>query len=204
MTLPRLIAVVRSDGADECRTLVRGLIAAGIEGVEITMTVPGGVGLIEEFAASDAVVGAGTVLDPRTAADCLKAGARFVVSPVTDPDVARVVHDAGRPYVGGALTPMEIVQALRVGCEAVKIFPIGAVGGPRYLRAVREPFPELPAVVSGGVAPADAPEYLAAGARAVCMGGALLDRDAGRRGDVAAVAAKAAGVLSQIEEARSA
>jgi 2-dehydro-3-deoxyphosphogluconate aldolase/(4S)-4-hydroxy-2-oxoglutarate aldolase len=204
VTLPRLIAVVRGDTADECRVLIRGVIAAGIEGVEITMTIPGGVDLIEEFASLDVVVGAGTVLDARAAADCVAAGARFVVSPVSDEDAARVVHDAARPYVGGALTPTEIVESLRIGCDAVKIFPIGAVGGPGYLRTVREPFPELRAVVSGGVVPADVAEYRRAGAASICMGGALLDRDAGRRGDVEAVTAKAAAVLSQLEEARSA
>lgn len=204
MTLPSLIAVVRSDSANECRTIVRGLLAAGIEGIEITMTVPEGIGLIEEFSTARASVGAGTVLDPDDARRCIAAGARFLVSPITDAAVAAVAQDAAVTYVGGALTPTEIAQSLRVGCDAVKIFPVGAVGGPRYLSAVREPFPQLRAVVSGGVNASDVPAYLAAGAVSVSMGGALLDRAAGRRGDVDAVAAKATSVLTQIEEAGNA
>jgi len=203
MTLPALIAVVRSDSVEECRTIVRGLLAAGVPGIEITMTAPGVIELIAEFSDATAAVGAGTVLDARSARECLDAGASFIVSPITDAEVLRVAHALDTPYVGGGLTPTEVVASMRLGCDAVKIFPIGAVGGPRYLRALREPLPNLRAIVSGGVGPRDVPKYLAAGAVSVCIGGALIDRGAGRRGNVEEVAAKAAVVLAEIEEARN-
>ncbi len=198
--LPWLIAVVRSASPLECRTIVRGLVEAGVPGIEITMTVPDGVQLIREFAPEPVVLGAGTVLDVATAEACVHAGAAFLVSPVSDAEVVGAAHDAGVPYVGGALTPTEIHASLRMGCDAVKIFPIGSIGGARYLETVREPLPELRAVVSGGVEPGDATAYFRAGAVALCMGGALIDRAAARRGDAKAVADKAAEALAAIGE----
>jgi len=104
----------------------------------------------------------------------------------------------GLPYIGGALTPTEVLASMREGSDAVKLFPVGAVGGLSYLRALREPLPDLRAVVSGGISAAEARGYLAAGAHAVCLGGALIDREAAGRGDADAVAARARRVLDEI------
>jgi 2-dehydro-3-deoxyphosphogluconate aldolase/(4S)-4-hydroxy-2-oxoglutarate aldolase len=197
-----LIAVVRAAGTNECRTIVRGLIAAGVPTIEVTMTVPEALRVIEEFAAQDAAIGAGTVLDPEGCRACIDAGAAFVVSPATDAAVLDVAREAGVPYVGGALTPSEVVASLRAGVDAVKIFPIGLVGGPAYLRALREPFPELRAVVSGGVGPSDVEAYQAAGSHAICMGGALIDRRAALLGDHTMVARHAREVVATIERQR--
>ena len=200
-----VIAVVRAPTAGQARAIVRGLILAAVPVVELTMTVPGAVRIIAEFAASalsrGTVLGAGTVLDPEACSACAAAGAAFIVSPVTDPAVLARAHDRGVPYVGGALTPTEVLASMRAGSDAVKLFPVGSVGGAGYLRALREPLPGLRAVVSGGIAAAEVPGYLAAGAHAVCLGGALIDRAAARRGDVDAVAAHARRVLDEITEA---
>lgn len=196
-----VIAVVRAASAAECRTIVRGLIGAGVPAIELTMTVPDAVSLIGSFSGS--VVGAGTVLDPATCAACVSAGARFIVSPVTDLSVLDEAHRHGVPYVGGALTPTEVLASMRAGADAVKIFPIGAVGGAGYLRALREPLPGLRAVVSGGIAAGEVGGYRAAGAHAVCLGGALIDREAARNGDVGAVEAWARRVMHEITEAGS-
>ena len=104
------------------------------------------------------------------------------------------------PYVGGALTPTEVLASMRAGVDAVKLFPVGSVGGPAYLRALREPLPGLRAVVSGGIGAGEVRDYLAAGAHAVCLGGALIDRAAASRGDVEAIAARARQALAQIRE----
>jgi 2-dehydro-3-deoxyphosphogluconate aldolase/(4S)-4-hydroxy-2-oxoglutarate aldolase len=144
------------------------------------------------------VLGAGTVLDAAQCAAVAEAGATFIVSPVTDAAVLSESRRHGAGYVGGALTPTEVLASMRAGADAVKLFPVGSVGGASYLRALREPLPELRAVVSGGISAGEAPGYFAAGAHAVCLGGALIDRDAARRGDVPAVAAKARLVLGQI------
>jgi 2-dehydro-3-deoxyphosphogluconate aldolase/(4S)-4-hydroxy-2-oxoglutarate aldolase len=196
-----VIAVVRAATTSECRTIVHGLIQAAVPAIELTMTVPDAVTVIGEVAGSGAVLGAGTVLDPRTCGECVAAGARFIVSPVTDPAVLEEAHRLGVEYVGGALTPTEVLASMRVGADAVKLFPIGAVGGLCYLRALFEPLPGLRAVVSGGISAAEAAGYLAAGVHAVCLGSALIDRSAARHGDIDAVTARARGVLAQLKEA---
>ena len=197
-----VIAVVRAASAAEARTVVSGLARAGVAAVELTMTVPDAVEIIAELAGSDAmsgtVLGAGTVLDPAEAGACARAGARFLVSPVTDAAVLAAAHRCGIPYVGGALTPTEVLASMRADADAVKLFPVGSVGGAGYLRALREPLPGLRAVVSGGIAAGEVGDYLAAGAHAVCLGGALIDREAARRGDVDAVTAWARAALDRI------
>jgi 2-dehydro-3-deoxyphosphogluconate aldolase/(4S)-4-hydroxy-2-oxoglutarate aldolase len=168
--------------------------------------VPGALAILAEAAGAVArpgpgtVLGAGTVLDRRACEQCVAAGARFIVSPVTDVPVLEQAHRDGVPYVGGALTPTEVLAGMRAGVDAVKLFPVGSVGGPAYLRALREPLPGLRAVVSGGIGAGEARDYLAAGAHAVCLGGALIDRAAARRGDADAVAAGARQALARIRE----
>lgn len=199
-----VIAVVRAATVEECRTVVRGLIRAEVPAIELTMTVPHAVALVREFApdladaGAGTALGAGTVLDSAQCAACADAGARFIVSPVTDVSVLEEARRRGVAYVGGALTPTEVLASMRAGADATKLFPIGSVGGAAYLRALREPLPELRAVVSGGISADEAVGYFAAGAHAVCLGGALIDRDAARRGDVIAVEAKARRVMGQI------
>jgi 2-dehydro-3-deoxyphosphogluconate aldolase/(4S)-4-hydroxy-2-oxoglutarate aldolase len=201
-----VIVVVRAGTAAQARTIVHGLVAAAVPAIELTLTVPEALTILAEAAGlvarpgSRTVLGAGTVLDRRACEEAIAAGARFVVSPVTDPPVLEQAHRDGVPYVGGALTPTEVLASMRAGADAVKLFPVGSVGGAAYLRALREPLPGLRAVVSGGIGAADAQGYLAAGAHAVCLGGALIDRGAASRGDAGAVAAWARQGLAQIRE----
>jgi len=113
-------------------------------------------------------------------------------------------HEARRhhvPYIGGALTPTEVLAAMRADADAVKVFPVGPIGGASYLRALMEPLPGLRAVPSGGVAAGEVAGYFAAGGHAVCLGGALIDRQAARRSDVDAVAAHARIALDRISKA---
>ncbi len=186
-----LIAVVRASSREECRTIVTGLVKGGVPTIEVTMTVPGALEVVRELAGAGATVGVGTVLNLEDCAGACAAGAEFLVAPVTDLDVLGAARRAGVAYVGGAFSPSEVLAAMRAGVDAVKIFPAGAVGGPAYVKALREPFPELRAVVSGGVGPEDVAGYIAAGAHAICMGGALVDRAAALAGDVERVAAHA-------------
>lgn len=206
MVPAKLIAVVRAATAAEGRTIVHGLIRAAVPAVELTMTVPDAVAIISEFAGaalrSGTALGAGTVLDARDCAACADAGATFIVSPVTDLDVLEEAHRRGVAYIGGALTPTEVLTSMRAGSDAVKIFPVGAVGGPGYLRALREPLPALRAVVSGGIAAAQVSAYREAGAYAVSLGGALIDRAAARRGDIEAVADGARQVMDEMRPHR--
>ena len=152
-----VIAVVRAGTAAQARTIVHGLVRAAVPAIELTLTVPEALTILAEAArmvarpGSQTVLGAGTVLDRRACQEAVAAGARFVVSPVTDPPVLEQAHRDGVPYVGGALTPTEVLASMRAGTDAVKLFPVGSVGGAAYLRALREPLPGLLAVVSGGI-----------------------------------------------------
>lgn len=195
--LPRgVIGVVRRESDDEALLLGSAWLAAGVPGVEITMTVPDATGVIRRLAGSaPGRVGAGTVRTVAQAESCVAAGAAFLVSPHLDVGLVRWAVERRVPVVPGALTPSEIVAAHAAGASAVKIFPVDAVGGPDYVAALRGPLPDVPLVVSGGITAANAGRYLAAGVWSVCLGGALTDDDAVRRRDEAAATAYAAGVL---------
>lgn len=178
----RVVAVVRGRRVADPAGLAATLASAGIRGVEFTFTIPTVLEAIEAAAASGAIVGAGTVRDERQARDALGAGAQFLVSPACVPEVARVAREAGVPVFLGALTPTEVDAADKAGTSAVKLFPAG-VGGPRYLRDLRGPFPDVDFVPSGGVTEDNAREFLDAGAIAVYAGSGLAPPELVEAGD---------------------
>ena len=187
-----VIAVIRAATTEEAWIAVRGLADAGVDAIEITFTVPDAPALIERASRALGIpVGAGTVRTSGQCAAAVAAGAAFVVSPGFTAEVVSKAHDLDVPVVPGALTPTEVERCVAAGAEAVKIFPIDAVGGAGYLKSLSEPYPGVRWVASGGISPDLVPAFRAAGAHAVCMGGALIDRMAARAGDVAGVAAVA-------------
>ncbi len=165
----RWIAVVRESTEAAGRRAVEALAAGEAPVVEITLTTPGALERIGALAARAAgpLVGAGSVLDEAGARAARAAGARFLVSPVAPPGLARVARVQDAFLVLGGLTPAELWAARAAGADLVKVFPIGSVGGPDYLRRVLGPFPDLPLLASGGIEPAAIPDYFAAGARVV-------------------------------------
>jgi 2-dehydro-3-deoxyphosphogluconate aldolase / (4S)-4-hydroxy-2-oxoglutarate aldolase len=172
----RVVPVVRTLEARHAITAVQWLRDAGLRIFEITMTIPDAPSLIRELAADPALlVGAGTVPDRAAAETCLAAGARFIVAPWVDPSLAAPCRTADALLMLGALTPTEIRAALVAGADVVKVFPASSVGGPAHIRALRSVFPEVAFCPTGGVDPANANSYLAAGAAFVGMGGALVD-----------------------------
>jgi 2-dehydro-3-deoxyphosphogluconate aldolase / (4S)-4-hydroxy-2-oxoglutarate aldolase len=172
----RVVPVVRTLEARYALTAVQWLRDAGLRIFEITMTIPDAPSLIRELAADPALlVGAGTVPDRATAETCLAAGARFIVAPWVDPSLAAPCRTADALLMLGALTPTETRAALVAGADVVKVFPASSVGGPGHIRALRSVFPEVAFCPTGGVDPANAASYLAAGAAFVGMGGALVD-----------------------------
>ncbi|WP_341715772.1 bifunctional 4-hydroxy-2-oxoglutarate aldolase/2-dehydro-3-deoxy-phosphogluconate aldolase [Micromonospora sp. FIMYZ51] len=187
----RLLAIIR--GTDTSAAIAAGtaLLAEGVSIVEVALTTPGAldaIAAIRAQAPAGTLVGAGTVLTPAAVADVAAAGAQFVVTPaVVDsiPEAAR----RGLPVAAGALTPTEAYRAVQLGASAVKLFP-ASVGGAAYLKAVRDPFPDLPFVAVGGVGLAELPGYLAAGALAVGVGGPLVG-DAASGGDLDALRERA-------------
>lgn len=191
-----ILAVIRADSATVAETIARGLAEAGVDGVEITLTVPGALDVIERLAGTiSCPIGAGTVRTEHDAVAAIARGATFIVSPDLVHAVVAATHAAGAASVPGALTPSEVGRCLDAGADAVKIFPVGSLGGPAYLRALSEPFPGVAWVVSGGIRDDQVADYRALGVRTICMGSALIDRTAAVAGDVAAVAAHARAVL---------
>ena len=195
----RIIPVVRASTAARAATAVAWLQEAGITVFEITMTVPEAPALIRALSADPALlVGAGTVPDARTAQACLDAGARFIVAPWVAPALAAPVQDAGACLMLGALTPTEVRAALAAGADVVKIFPAGSAGGPAHIKALRAVFPDVAFCPTGGVDARNAPDYLAAGAAFVGIGGKLVDESlvaAGNRQAVMQAAEDALGIM---------
>lgn len=202
LTRHRVVPVVRTGTAGAARTAVDWLSEAGIALFEITLTIPDAVPLIRSLAdqRQDALIGAGTVLTAEDAQACIEAGARFIVSPATVPGVLEACRRAGVAYVPGALTPTEVHAALTAGASAVKIFPASSVGGAGHVKALTQVFPGVPFCPTGGVSAETIPDYLAAGAAFVGLGGKLVDPKLISTGDkqtvmtAAKAALKAAGV----------
>jgi 2-dehydro-3-deoxyphosphogluconate aldolase/(4S)-4-hydroxy-2-oxoglutarate aldolase len=201
-----VIPVVRAPTADDAIAAVDAMRAGGIDIIELTMTVPSAIAVIEKVVERhrDAVVGAGTVLDAETARACILAGAAFVVSPIVDAATIRVCRTYGVPVMPGGLTPTEIVEAWRAGADLVKVFPCSAVGGASYIKALRAPLPQIELVPTGGVTLASVGELIAAGACAVGAGSDLVDIARLRRGEHAAVSDAARRYVAAVQQARKA
>ena len=201
-----VIPVVRVSTREQVICAVDGIVAAGITVVEITLTVPGAIQIIEDLAAKygqKLLVGAGTVLDAETCRLAVLAGAEFIVSPAFDVRVLEVARTYGKICMPGALTPTEALVASQAGADLVKIFPCNSVGGPSYIRSLRGPFPQMEVVVTGGVNLDNVGQYLAAGVAAVGVGEILLERAAIQAGNVGAITANARRFVDAIKSARS-
>jgi 2-dehydro-3-deoxyphosphogluconate aldolase/(4S)-4-hydroxy-2-oxoglutarate aldolase len=201
-----VIPVVRATSADEAMRAIDAIREGGIPVLEITMTVPGAVKLIEEVAnryGKDALVGAGTVLDPETATACISSGARFVVSPALNLETIACCRRLAVAVMPGALTPTEVVQAWNAGADFVKVFPAGAVGGPSYLKALKAPLPQIELVPTGGVSLKTAGDFIRAGAAALGVGADLVDINAIREGQSALITERAKQFIEIVREARA-
>lgn len=170
-----ILAVLRAPSAEAALDASEALIRGGITGIEVTFSTPDAPAVIRELVArhgDGAHIGAGTVTTPAQAAQATEAGAAFLVSPGTLSDLTRAMLDTGSVVMTGALTPTEVMSALELGVDVVKIFP-ASLGGPSYLGALRGPFPDAPLMPTGGVKPDNLAEWFAAGAVAVGAGGDL-------------------------------
>jgi 2-dehydro-3-deoxyphosphogluconate aldolase/(4S)-4-hydroxy-2-oxoglutarate aldolase len=195
-----ILAVVRAPSADGAIRAVQALVAGGVTGIEVTYStpdVPRVLAALSQRHADAIVLGAGTLLEPGQAEEAVAAGARFLVSPGLDDEVIAAMRATGATTMAGAITPTEVMRALRLGVDVIKIFP-GALVGPGYLKALRGPFPDVPLMPTGGVSAANLAEWLDAGAVAVGAGGELAsgaDIAAGRWDAIEANAARFAAAL---------
>jgi 2-dehydro-3-deoxyphosphogluconate aldolase/(4S)-4-hydroxy-2-oxoglutarate aldolase len=173
-----IVPVVRTTSAESAILAIEAIYNGGIRAAEITMTVPGALKALEKVAAKfgdKIVLGAGTVLDPETARICTLAGAEFFVTPALKPATIEMARRYSKVICTGALTPTEVLTAWEAGSDIVKVFPCGAVGGPKYIKALKGPLPQIEMVPTGGVNLETAGEFLKAGACAVAVGGELVD-----------------------------
>ncbi len=171
-----VVAVVRSEDPHLLAETARALVDGGITAIEITFTVPAAHRVIEEVVGQvgdRALVGAGTVLDAATARVALLSGAGFVVSPILDRDTVELCHRYDALVIPGAFTPTEVAQAWQLGVDAVKIFP-AEVGGPRYLKALRGPLPQVRLMPTGGVTVETVAAFFEAGAWCLAAGSSLV------------------------------
>ncbi|MFN3265364.1 MAG: bifunctional 4-hydroxy-2-oxoglutarate aldolase/2-dehydro-3-deoxy-phosphogluconate aldolase [Deinococcales bacterium] len=168
----KVVGVLRASSAELATQAALAALRGGLRVVELTFTTPNAVAALERVRTlqPQALLGAGSVMSLAQAQEAAQAGADFLVSPHLDTTILRFANEHGVPYVPGVLTPNEIAQALGLGVSLVKIFPIGSSGGAAYLRDLRGPFPQLQAMVTGGIAPQQAADYFAAGALALGLG----------------------------------
>ena len=188
-----VVAVIRLTDAAAGRDVAQALVDGGVTALEVTMTVPRAVALIEELAGSlpeSCLVGAGTVVDAVTATSVIRAGARFVVGPVLRRDVIAVCREHDVPVMPGCFSPTEILEAWDAGADIVKVFPATSLG-PSFFKDMRGPLPHVKLMPTGGVTRENAGDWIRAGAVAIGVGTALVDAAAvaGRRfSDITAAA----------------
>ena len=199
-----VVAVIRMQEPDRLRAVIDALADGGVRALEVTMTVPGAIELIQDLSSTlsdEFLLGAGTVLDPQTASRVIDAGAQFVVSPVFRPAIIDVCHRHGVAALPGCFSPTEILTAWESGADIVKVFPATALG-PSFFTDVRGPLPQLKLMPTGGVTLDNAGDWIRAGAVAVGVGSALLDRKALAAGDYGVVRANAARIVANVRAAR--
>ena len=200
-----VIPVVRASSEGEAISVVEAIKAGGLPILEITMTVPRAVEVIETLSArygNEAIVGAGTVLDPESARACILAGAQFIVSPALNLETIACCRELDVTVMPGALTPTEIVMAWNAGADLVKVFPAGAMGGASYIKSLKAPLPQIELIPTGGVTLANAADFIKAGAAAVGVGTDLVDMTAIRLGQPEKITHAARAFIEEVRKAR--
>jgi 2-dehydro-3-deoxyphosphogluconate aldolase/(4S)-4-hydroxy-2-oxoglutarate aldolase len=202
-----VVAVMRGADADTILEVATALKDGGVTAFEITADNPDAMGLIDEVSASfdesEAIVGAGTVLDSGTARAAITSGAEFVVGPTFDAGVVETCNRYGVPVAPGVLTPTEALTAYEAGADLAKVFPASSMG-PGHLSSIAGPLPQIPLMPTGGIDVGNAAEYIRAGAAVVGAGSALMDDDAVAAGDFESITGTAREFTRTIEDARAA
>lgn len=197
-----LVAVIRAEGPEQASRMAEACAQGGVAALEITFTVPGASKVIEHLAKEfrgKILVGAGTVLDPETARIAILAGAEFVVSPAVSTATARLCNRYRVPYMPGAATMGEVIEALECGADIVKVFP-GEILGPAFVKAVKGPLPQAQLMPTGGVGIENVAEWINAGSVAVGVGSNLTA--GAKTGDFASITSLARQFVEKIKEAR--
>jgi 2-dehydro-3-deoxyphosphogluconate aldolase / (4S)-4-hydroxy-2-oxoglutarate aldolase len=201
-----IVPIVRTTDAESAIRSVEAICEGGIPCAEITMTVDGAIRALERVAAKfgdKILLGAGTVLDPETARACMLAGAEFFVTPCLNPSTIEMAKRYSKAIFPGALTPTEIMAAWQAGADAIKVFPCSALGGAKYIKALRGPFPQIEFVPTGGVNLETLGDFIAAGCSAVGVGSELIDAKTIAAGKYEIFVERAKQFRQKVSEARS-
>ena len=204
-----VIPIVRTVSAEQALQAAKAICRGGVRTLEVTMTVPGAIHVLEAVAdeyGDEIILGAGTVLDAETARICILAGAQFLVSPSLSVPSIEMANRYSKISIPGALTPTEVHQAWEAGADLIKIFPVGNVGGPDYLRSLKAPLPQVRMVPTGGVTIDNMSEYFLAGASAVAVGAAIVSGntlDTGRYAEIETKAKEFLEIASETKKQRT-
>ena len=197
-----IVAVIRAKSSEMLVDVAEALLAGGVEVMEVTFTVPRATEVLEKVAeklGSRILLGAGTVLDAETARVAILAGAEFIVSPTVNTQVIEMCRRYSKLAMPGALTPTEVVTAWQAGADIVKIFP-SELTGPRYIKLLHAPLPQVRLMPTGGVNVDTAAEYLQAGACALGVGGALVDPKLVAAGDLKEIERRAKQLVEAVQK----
>ena len=199
-----VVAVIRSDSPNELLDVSKALREGGVVAIEITMTVPGALKVIEEVSAkmTDTIIGVGSVLDPETARAAILSGAEYIVCPVLNTAVIEMAKRYGKAVMPAGLTPTEILTAWQAGADVVKVFP-ASIGGPSYFKDIKGPLPQVELMPTGGVDINTTPEFIKAGACAVGAGSAMVDKQAVKDRNWAKLTETARKFVEAVASARS-
>ncbi len=195
----KVVALIRAESPDGLLDCAKALAEGGLTSIELTMTTPGAVRMLEKASGElpDFVFGLGTVLDAETARIGILAGAKFIVTPALRPDAITLCRRYSVPIFCGAFTPTEIVNAWEAGADAAKVFP-AEFFGPAYIKSIKAPLPHIELVPTGGVNAENVGDFLKAGAFATAAGSSLVNAKALKEKNWAAITAKAKAFVSAV------
>jgi 2-dehydro-3-deoxyphosphogluconate aldolase / (4S)-4-hydroxy-2-oxoglutarate aldolase len=196
----KAVAVIRAKEPEKLKKIIEAIAKGGITVAEITMTVPNAIQLIEKMSNEvddNIIIGVGSVLNKQTALDAIKAGAKYVVSPILKKEIIETAHQNNVPVMPGCFTPTEIQTAFEYGADIIKVFPADVVGM-AFFKSILAPMPHLKLMPTGGVSLANAGEWIKAGACAVGLGTALLDKKAIENEDYNALTKNASTIINSI------
>ena len=200
-----VLAVIRGPSAELTVKMVGALAAGGITGIEITYSTPNAEEVVKELDRTfgdKILLGMGTLTDPALAKSAQAAGAKFLFSPVCEPELVKAMVATGLATMAGALTPTEVLQAYKLGTDVVKIFP-GSLGGPGYIKALKGPFPYIPMMPTGGVSAENVKDWFAAGVVAVGAGSELCPPQLAKEGKFDEITQRAVEFMKVVSQART-
>ena len=199
-----VVAVIRAENSEKAEKISKACIGGGIPAIEVTFTVPGADKVIsalkEKFSKAELIIGAGTVLDSETARIAILAGAEYIVSPGFDLETAKLCNRYQIPYMAGCMTITEMIRALEAGTDVIKLFP-GSAYGPKIVKDIKAPLPQVPIMPTGGVNLENVHEWINNGCIAVGVGGKLTE--GAKTGDYEAITKTAKAFVEKVREARN-